>query len=439
MRFSTHVTVAALGLALSFGATALSAQPELILLSDAAAPGGVSAQDVTPDGLTVAGTSDGRAFRWTEGGAVEFLTPSDFLHTFDASVSDDGAVVASTLVNPGDNIVSAATWTQGGGWSFLGCLPGVIPTPEDPAQCSTAYDISGDAAVVVGLAWHGDTFRAEGFRWTSGSGMVGLGQPAGFSSRASAVSADGTVSGGFYEDESSGQRRPVRWIGTGAPDLFIDPQSIGEVNGISSTGHWLTGSALLLDSGGLPLPPWNFEKAFLYSDDAGFQYVLPHVDYDLGTEQRAAGNGVADNGMVVGWSGDMGPFGLVRAAIYCPGTERMVDLNQKLLDDGTDHSAQRLAGHRAGGDAGRPHGRRPGDRFRHLRQHPVRRSLRRRPVRGRDSERHRDSDPRRPRLRGAGARARRCRPCRSASVCDRRRWRRPQIEPASPTSDLSVG
>ncbi len=30
----------------------------------------------------------------------------------------------------------------------------------------------------------------------------------------------------------------------------------------------------------------------------------------------------------------MGPFGLVRAAIYCPGTERMVDLNQKLLDDG---------------------------------------------------------------------------------------------------------
>jgi hypothetical protein len=335
MKMSKRSARIALGLTLLSGAAALHAQPQLFLISGAAAPGGVSAQDVTPDGVTVVGTSDGRAFRWTEVGGVEFLTASDFLHTFDASVSDDGAVVASTLVNPVDNIVSAATWTQGGGWSFLGCLPGVIPTPEDPAQCSTAYDISGDAAVVVGLAWHGDTFRAEGFRWTSGSGMVGLGQPAGFSSRASAVSADGTVSGGFYEDESTGQRRPVRWIGTGAPDLFIDPQSIGEVSGISSNGHWLTGSALLLDSGGLPLPPWNYEKAFLYSDDAGFQYVLPHVDYDIGTEQRASGNGVADNGMVVGWSGDMGPFGLVRAAIYCPGTERMVDLNQMLLDDGT--------------------------------------------------------------------------------------------------------
>ena len=334
MSVPSQVALVTLGLSLLRGAAALHAQPELILLTDAAAPGGVSAQDVTPDGSTVVGTSDGRAFRWTEVGGVEFLSPADFLHTFDAAVSDDGAVVASTLVNPGDSIVSPATWTQGGGWSFLGCLPGVTPTPEKPAQCGSAYDISGDAAVVVGLAWHGDTFRAEGFRWTGGSGMVGLGQPSGFSSRATAVSADGTVSGGFYEDETSGQRRPVRWIGTGAPDLFVDPYSIGEVNAISSTGRWLTGSALLLDSGGMPLPPWLYEKAFLYSDSTGFQYVLPHVDYDLGTEQLAAGNGVADNGMVVGWSGDMGPFGLVRAAIYCPGTERMVDLNQKLLDDG---------------------------------------------------------------------------------------------------------
>ena len=335
MRLSIQVTVAALGLTLSCGATALLAQPELILITDAAGPGGVSAQDVTPDGLTVAGTSDGQAFRWTQSGGTQFLSPSDFLHTFDASISDDGQVVASTVLHLGDNITSAATWTEIGGWNYLGCLPGVIPTPEDPAQCSTAFDLSGDAAVVVGLAWHGDTFRAEGFRWTGGTGMVGLGQPAGFSSRASAVSADGTVSGGFYEDESSGQRRPVRWIGTGTPDLFIDPYTIGEVNSISTAGEWLTGSALLLDSGGFPLPPWFYEKAFLFSDATGFQYVLPHVDYDLGTEQRAAGNGVAENGMVVGWSGDMGPFGLVRAAIYCPGTERMVDLNQKLLDDGT--------------------------------------------------------------------------------------------------------
>jgi len=331
-----HPWIKLLGLAALCGATALAAQPaELLLLDAAAAPGGVSAQDVTPDGSTVVGTSDGRAFRWTQVGGVEFLSSSDFLHTNKATVSDDGAVVAATLVNPGDNIVSAATWTQGGGWSYLGCLPGVIPTPEEPAQCSSAYDISGDASVVVGLAWHGDTFRAEGFRWTSGSGMVGLGQPAGFNSRASAVAGDGGVAGGFYEDESSGQRRPVRWIGAGAPDLFVDPYSIGEVSGISTTGEWLTGSALLLDSLGFPLPPWNVQKAFLWSAATGFQYVLPHVDFDLGTEQLAMGNGVADNGTVVGWSGDMGPFGLVRAAIYCPGTERMVDLNQKLIDDGT--------------------------------------------------------------------------------------------------------
>lgn len=316
------------------GAATLRAQPEVVLISGAAAAGAVAAQDVTPDGLTVVGTSEGRVFRWTESGGVAFLTAADFLHTFDAAVSDDGAIVASTLIDSGNNVISAATWTEGGGWNFLGCLPEVIPTPEDPPQCSTAYDLSGDGAVVVGLGWHGDTFRAEGFRWASGSGMVGLGQPAGANSRATAVAADGTTAGGFYEDESTLQRRPVRWVGTGAPELFLDPQSIGEVNALSSTGEWLTGSALRLDSGGVPVPPWTLEKAFLFSDATGFEYVLPHVDFDLGVEQRSVGNGVSDNGMVVGWSGDQGPFGLVRAALFCPGTERMVDLNQKLLDDG---------------------------------------------------------------------------------------------------------
>ena len=88
MKMSKRSARIALGLTLLSGAAALHAQPQLILISGAAAPGGVSAQDVTPDGVTVVGTSDGRAFRWTEVGAVEFLTPSDFLHTFDAAVAE---------------------------------------------------------------------------------------------------------------------------------------------------------------------------------------------------------------------------------------------------------------------------------------------------------------------------------------------------------------
>jgi uncharacterized membrane protein len=310
-------------------------QAELIVIDDAGAGSAAAAQDVTPDGQVVVGTSDGRVFRWTAAGGVEFLSPADWAYTLRAAVSDDGTVIASTLVDTVNNLVSAARWTQVGGWSFLGCLPGVPPTPDPTPQCSTGYDISGDGSTIVGLAWHGDTYRAEAFRWTQAGGMVGLGQPTGASSRASAISADGSVIGGFFEHESWGVRRPVRWVGGGAPDLFIDPYTMGEVSGLSTTGELLAGEALLLDSSGFPIPPWTVTKGFVYSAATGFQYVLPIEDFDpFMTEMNAGGNGISDGGIVVGWSGTIGPWGAVYPAIYCPGSERMRDLSVVLTEAG---------------------------------------------------------------------------------------------------------
>jgi uncharacterized membrane protein len=165
--------------------------------------------------------------------------------------------------------------------------------------------------------------------------MVGLGLPAGASSRGSVISADGHVVGGFYEHETWGFRRPVRWTDGGAPDLFVDPDSLGEVGGLSTDGSLVAGGALLLDADGYPLPPWTTQKAFLYSEAAGFRYVLPIFDYDVfGAEQSAFANAVADDGTVVGWSGDMGPWGQVFPAIACPGDTRMLDLGQVLTDEG---------------------------------------------------------------------------------------------------------
>ncbi len=323
-------------LALVAGASAVDAQQaELILLDGAGAGSAAAAQDVTPDGQMVVGTSDGRVFRWTAAGGVEFLSPADWLYTIKAAVSDDGSVIASTLVDTANNLVSAARWTQAGGWTFLGCLPAVPPTQDPIPQCSTGYDISGDGSVIVGLAWHGDTYRAEAFRWTEAGGMVGLGQPAGASSRASAISADGSVVGGFFEHETWGMRRPVRWVGGGATDLFIDPYTMGEVSGISSSGDLLTGEALLLDSAGVPVPPWMVTKGFVHSDSAGFEYVLPISDFDpFMTEMNAGGNGISDEGIVAGWSGTTGPWGTFYPSIYCPGEERMRDLSVVLTDAG---------------------------------------------------------------------------------------------------------
>lgn len=336
MRLCTSVGLVAIACIAQLPGSALLAQnAELVLIEGAAAPFAVAAQDLTPDGATVVGTSDGRAFRWTAAGGVEFLSPSEYFYTIQSAVSDDGAVVASTIVDAA-NVVTAARWTQGTGWVGLGCLPAVPPTPDTPAQCSSAWDVSGDGAILVGLGWHGDTYTAEAFRWTQGTGMVGLGKPAQFSSRATAIAADGSVSGGFFEDETNGQRRPVRWFGTGAPDFFLGEVSFGEVSGVSSDGTWLTGAALLLDADGYPLPPWTVQKAFLWSDATGFRYILPTRDHDeYGSEWQSSGSGVADDGRVVGWSGSPGPWGgeLV-PSLWCPGTERMTDFRNVLAAQG---------------------------------------------------------------------------------------------------------
>jgi uncharacterized membrane protein len=322
--------------ALLVGATRLPAQgAQLILLTDAAAGLGVAAQDVTPDGSVVVGTSNGQVFRWTEAGGSVMLSGSDPMDTTQAAVSDDGSIIASAMINPVSGWVEPAYWTQAGGWTFLGCLPGVPPTPDPTPQCGFSYDISGDGSKIVGLAWHGDTYKAESFLWDAADGMVGLGMPAGASSRGSAISADGHVVGGFYEHESWGYRRPVRWIDGGAPDLFVDANTLGEVGGLSTDGGLVTGGALLVDENGFPVPPWTTQKAFLFSAATGFRYVLPIFDYDVfNTEQSAFANGVADDGTVVGWSGDMGPWGQVFPAIACPGDTRMLDFNQVLADQG---------------------------------------------------------------------------------------------------------
>jgi probable HAF family extracellular repeat protein len=62
---------------------------------------------------------------------------------------------------------------------------------------SNADDVSADGSVLVGRA--SSASGAEAFRWTSGGGMVGLGDlpGGGFESTAEAVSADGSTVVGY--------------------------------------------------------------------------------------------------------------------------------------------------------------------------------------------------------------------------------------------------
>lgn len=122
--------------------------------------------------------------------------------------------------------------------------------------------------------------------------MVGLSHPNGGSSRASAISADGSTIVGFFEHPKQGYRRAVRWHPTRF-DLFTGPATPGEATTVSSDGSKIAGQAATL----------NGIYAF-YFTDAGGLISLSTLSGNP-TDQSVA-NGISDKGKVVGWSGD--PF-----------------------------------------------------------------------------------------------------------------------------------
>jgi probable HAF family extracellular repeat protein len=156
------------------------------------------AYGVSGDGVVVVGTSQhvylsgGQAFRWTSGsGMVGLGYLAGDTNSSAAAVSSNGAVIVGASgfqVYPGSpgtpGSYQAFRWTAGSGMVGLGFLPG--------ATNSSAAGVSADGAVIVGTCSSASGYQA--FRWTAGSGMVGLGfLPGATSSLASGISADGSV------------------------------------------------------------------------------------------------------------------------------------------------------------------------------------------------------------------------------------------------------
>lgn len=257
------------------------------------------------NGSVVVGVSNGRVFRWTPDLGSVYISPQDVLHTSYAGVSADGSTVVSTVADSA-GLFSAARWTgPSGAWQTLGSLPG--QSSPDGTQISSGWGVSEDGSTVVGLGWHTD-YKAEAFQWTETTGMVGLGQPAANrSSRASAISADASTVVGFYEDPSLGNRRPVRWINGGAPELFLGAEMPGEATAANAQGSVIVGAASLTGDG---------HRAFLYSDATGVQDLGVIGDDPFGFAQSVA-NGVSDNNTVVGWVGDIF-YGTPQGFVWTP-------------------------------------------------------------------------------------------------------------------------
>ncbi|MGC1647613.1 MAG: hypothetical protein WA741_17475 [Candidatus Sulfotelmatobacter sp.] len=258
------------------------------------------------DGKVMAANYGGSIYRWSPDtpkfpfGGFSFIGPGYFLNS-EIGISSDGNTIISSRVGPDTN-VNPALWKQGTGWTDLG-HPGNGCSLD--GQWGGGYGVNADGTVAVGLAWYCP--GAEGFVWDRTSGMTALSHPsgpAGTSSRASAISADGRTIVGFSEDPPTGVRRPVRWFG-GKTYLFAGTHTPGEASGVSSDGSQIVGQV------------WDFTTSSSYA----FHYTAGHL-VSLGTvsgisTDQSYANAVADNGTTVGWSGD--PFGLgIQAFIWSP-------------------------------------------------------------------------------------------------------------------------
>jgi probable HAF family extracellular repeat protein len=204
------------------------------------------AYGVSGDGSTIVGRSGfaGEAFLWTNAGGMVGVGVSE-----PRGASDDGSVIVGSGFL-GGSVVQAVRWTSDGGAVGLGVLPGA-------GVDSAAFGVSADGAVVVGLGrFQGGGFQPnlEAFRWTSDSGMVGLGDlPGGlFESFAFDVSGDGSVVVG-YGDADFG-REAFLWTTDGGMERLwdvllaqgVDPAADGwatlEVaSGISADGNTIVG------------------------------------------------------------------------------------------------------------------------------------------------------------------------------------------------------
>lgn len=138
--------------------------------------------------------------------------------------------------------VEAGLWSEADGWLDLA-------SPFE-AGCDVdnggAFDVSDDGTVAVGLMWDGCAPAA--FRWTAADGTQVLdrlgeayeGSANAPTNRASFVSGDGLVAGGFAEYGNL-DRSPARWTADGAGELLApdDRDQTGEVLSIDYDGSTL--------------------------------------------------------------------------------------------------------------------------------------------------------------------------------------------------------
>lgn len=282
------------------------------VIGDLASTGSPS---ISADGITVAGTRNKRAVKWTAaGGIIELgaLPGGDGTSTAWA-ISGDGSVIVGSASSA--NGTEAFRWTASTGMLGLGDISG------SGSFLSFAQGVSADGSVIVGMSsrrWP----IARAFRWTANGGMIDLGAfPGGDGySRAHAVTPDGTVIVGGSRN-ASGIEEAFRWTATtGITSIGLLPgNGFTRAQAVSSDGQVIVGMGSI-----------NIGMEGFRWTPAGGVVGLGSLDAN---DFASAAFAVSASGRVVTGIGSGAADFNGEAFIWFPGTG-MLNLKQYLLNHG---------------------------------------------------------------------------------------------------------
>jgi hypothetical protein len=276
--------------------------------------------DVTPDGRTAVFEAI-----TLEDGAVLYLHDTVTGDSTEAVVIGDPTRSIATGIAATGRISAfhgeptvAGVWTAATGWTDLGS-PHAAGCGE--ADVSSAFDLSADGSVVVGLAWNG--CAADAFRWTDAGGgaftaleVLGApfeGQTSPPANRATVISDDGRIAAGFAQNGPV-DRSPAIWNADGT-GFLLDPDDMdapGEVLSIDADGATAAGV-------------WG-NDGFVWTAAAG-RTTLPRLELSLPSDPVYPNAMSADGALVFGGIGNAFfsvPIAFVWSAAH--GTRALADV-----------------------------------------------------------------------------------------------------------------